>query len=202
MSDRSIGCWEHASLGHINVRGDARDPRFTAAARAVLGADLPLAPNTLSVFREIAIYWLGPDEWLAVTPGDREPGIAADLRAAFGGLHTAVTELSGGQTMVVLRGAPVRELLSKECPLDFDPRFFRPGTCAQSRLSKAPVLLHALDDGSGFVIVIRRSFADYFRLWLEDAAAEYGLRKSADAVAFSPQSPSGISRPEEQPALS
>jgi sarcosine oxidase subunit gamma len=161
-----------------------------------------LTPNALSAFRGIAIYWLGPDEWLVVTPGERESDIANDLRAAFAVLHVAVTELSGGQTTVVLRGTPVRELLSKECPLDFDPRSFRPGTCAQSHLAKAPVLLHALDDGSGFAIVIRRSFADYFWLWLEDAAAEYGLRVSPDAVAFNPQSPAGISRPEGQPALS
>jgi sarcosine oxidase subunit gamma len=179
----AIRCWEQAFLGHINLRGDARDPRFTVAVEAVLGAALPLAPNTLSVAGAIAVYWLGPDEWLIVTPGNREQDIADELRAAFGGLHVAVTALSGGQTVVVLRGAPVRELLSKECPLDFDPRSFPPGTCAQSHLAKAPILLHALDDDGGFAIVIRRSFADYFWLWLEDAAAEYGLRLSPDAVA-------------------
>jgi sarcosine oxidase subunit gamma len=198
----AIRCSEQAFLGHLNVRGDARDPRFTATARAVLGADLPLTANTLNVSGAIAIYWLGPDEWLVITPGDREHGIAQELRAAFSGQHAAVTELSGGQTIVVLRGAPVRELLSKECPLDFHPRTFVPGTCAQSHLGKAPVLLHALEDGSGFAIVIRRSFADYFRLWLEDAAAEYGLHVSPGAEASHSQSPSGIPKPEGQSALS
>jgi sarcosine oxidase subunit gamma len=198
----AIRCWEEAFLGHINLRGDARDPQFVAAARAVLGAALPVVPNTLSAAHGLAIYWLGPDEWLIVTPGPRERGVAQALRDAFVGLHVAVTELSGGQTVVVLRGAPVRELLSKECPLDFDAPSFAPGTCAQSHLAKAPVLLHALDDGSGFAIVIRRSFADYFWLWLEDAAAEYGLHVSPDAVASNPYSPSGVPRPETQPVLS
>jgi sarcosine oxidase subunit gamma len=198
----AIRVWEQAFLGHINLRGDPGDARFAAAVKDVLGAELPVAPNTLAIERAIAIYWLGPDEWLVVTPGDRERAIADQLRAAFGALHVAVTELSGGQTVVELRGASVRELLSKECPLDFDPRAFPPGTCAQSHLAKAPVLLHALDDGQGFALVIRRSFADYFWLWLEDAAAEYGLAVSPEAVAVNPQSPSSISRSEGQPALS
>lgn len=197
-----IRCWEQAFLGHINLRGDAGDPQFASAIQSVLGAELPVTPNTTSAGRASTIYWLGPDEWLIVTPGEREHGIANELRGALGAMFSSVTELGGGQTVVVLRGAAVRELLSKECPLDFDPRSFRPGTCAQSHLAKAPVLLHALADGSGFAIVIRRSFADYFWLWLEDAAAEYGLCASPDAVAFNPQSPSGASRPEEQPALS
>jgi sarcosine oxidase subunit gamma len=198
----AIHAWEHAFLGHINLRGDAGDPRFTAAVKAVLGVELPVRANTLSVARAIAIYWLGPDEWLVVTPGDRERAIAGELRASFATLHAAVTELSGGQTVVELHGPQVRELLSKECPLDFHPRAFPPGTCAQSHLAKAPILLHALDDGNGFAIVIRRSFADYFWLWLEDAAAEYGLAVSPEAAAVNPQSPSSISRSEGQPALS
>jgi sarcosine oxidase subunit gamma len=198
----AIRVWEQAFLGHINVRGDAGDSRFTAAVKAVLGAELPVKANTLSIAGAIAIYWLGPDEWLVITPGDRERAIAGELRAAFGTMHVAITEVSGGQTVVELHGPRVRELLSKECPLDFDPRSFPPGTCAQSHLAKAPILLHALDDGNGFAVVIRRSFADYFWLWLEDAAAEYGLAATPEAVALNPQSPSSIFKPEGQPALS
>ena len=93
--------------------------------------------------------------------------------------------MSGGQTILVLRGPKVRALLSKECPLDFHASKFRPGQCAQTRIAKAPVLLRALGsgaDGNGdphdhdaFEIVIRRSFADYFCLWLKTAAVEYGF---------------------------
>ena len=53
------------------------------------------------------------------------------------------------------------------------------GQCAQSHLAKAPILLRRLDRRSSFEIIVRRSFADYFWLWLEDAAAEYSLAVSA-----------------------
>jgi sarcosine oxidase subunit gamma len=167
----------------------------------VLGAQLPLVPNTTSASREATIYWLGPDEWLIVTPGEREQQLAAELRAALGDMFSSVTEVSGGQTIVMLRGAAVRELLSKECPLDFHPRAFAAGSCAQSHIAKAPVLLRPLEDGAVFEIVVRRSFADYFWLWLEDAAAEYGLRASPDAVAASSTSIPGITQPAGQAAI-
>ena len=180
--DAAIRCWEAAFLGHINLRGDAGEPQFASAIESVLGAGLPTTPNTTGGGRGITIYWLGPDEWLIVTSGERERDIATELRAALGAIFSAVTELGGGQTVVVLRGAAVRELLAKACPLDFHPRSFPAGTCAQSRLAKAPVLLRPLDEDGAFEIVIRRSFADYFWLWLEDAAAEYGLCVGPEAI--------------------
>lgn len=166
---------ERAFLGHINLRGDAGDPTFSSAIRTVLGVSLPLAPNTTCEAGGSTICWLGPDEWLVLTPGLHEKRIVDELRSALGSLYSAVTEVSGGQTMVVLRGACVRELLSKDCPLDLHLRTFPLGTCAQSRVAKAPVLLRPIEDGNTFEIVVQRSFADYFWLWLEDAAAEYGL---------------------------
>ena len=73
----------------------------------------------------------------------------------------------------------MRELLAKGCPLDLHPRAFDVGQCAQSHLAKAPILIRQLDREPSFEIVVRRSFADYFWLWLEDAAAEYGLAVDA-----------------------
>jgi sarcosine oxidase subunit gamma len=166
---------ECALLGHLNLRGEPRNPRFIAAARGALGVELPVAPNTAIEAQGNAVYWLGPDEWLIVTPGERRATIEAALRTMLADVHSAVTDVSGGQTVVVLRGGPVRDLLAKGCPLDLHPRVFDVGRCAQSHLAKAPILLRQLDHEPSFEIVVRRSFADYFWLWLEDAAAEYGM---------------------------
>jgi sarcosine oxidase, subunit gamma len=121
------------------------------------------------------VCWLGPDEWLLVTPEGRCAAIEAALRTALVGVRSAVTDISGGQTVVALRGGAVRDLLAKGCPLDLHPRVFAAGQCAQSHLAKAPVLIRQLDGEPSFEIVVRRSYADYLWLWLEDAAAEYGL---------------------------
>lgn len=169
-----VAC-ERAFLGHLNLRGDPEDPRFAAAVREIVGVAPPAVPNTVSEAHGNTVYWLGPDEWLLVTPAGRRATIDGELRAALTGLRAAVTDISGGQTVVALRGSAVRQLLAKGCPLDLHPRAFGIGQCAQSHLAKAPILIRHLDSQPSFEIVVRRSFADYFWLWLEDAASEYGV---------------------------
>ena len=173
--DAGVVVRERALLGHLDLRGDTRDPRFAAAIRGVVGVAPPIAPNTVDEAQGNTVYWLGPDEWLLVTAGERSAVLEGELRAALTGVRAAVTDVSGGQTVVMLRGGNVRELLAKGCPLDLHPRVFGVGRCAQSHLAKAPILIRQLDREPSFEIVVRRSFADYFALWLADAAAEYGL---------------------------
>jgi sarcosine oxidase subunit gamma len=175
VPDAGVFATGRALLGHLNLRGDPRDARFAAGAHEALDVDLPLTPNTVSEAKGNVVYWLGPDEWLVVTPRECAAAVDAALRAALSGARFALTDVSGGQTVVVLRGNAVRDLLAKGCPLDLDPRIFRIGACAQSHLGKVPVLIRPLDPGPAFEIVVRRSFADHFRLWLEDAAVEYGF---------------------------
>lgn len=173
--DAELIVWERAFCGHINLRGDPADPAFLAATKGVLGFELPLDANTVESGQGTTVFWLGPNEWLIVTPGEREASTARDLRKALDGLFSAVTEVSGGQTIIALRGKRVRDLLAKGCSLDLHPREFGPGQCAQSHLAKAPILLHQIDAVPTFELIARRSFADYLWLWLEDASEEYGL---------------------------
>lgn len=175
---------ERAFLTHVNLRGDPGDSAFLASVRNALGIELPLTANTISAGATCTAYWLGPDEWLVIAApsvGD----LAAALRTALGDRFSSVTEVSGGQTVVMLRGAAVRELLSKDCPLDLHPRALGEGQCAQTRLAKAAVLLRPVA-ADAMEIVVRRSFADYFWLWLEEAAAEYGLDTSISLKAENP----------------
>jgi sarcosine oxidase subunit gamma len=175
VGDAGIFACEQAFLGHINLRGDPHDPRFVAAVRDVVGVAPPMTPNTVTEAEGNTVYWLGPDEWLIVTPGDRRAAVESELGDALKDLCAAVTDVSGGQTVVVVHGEHVRQLLAKGCPLDLHPRAFDIGRCAQTHLAKVPILIRHLDRRSHFEIVVRRSFADYFWRWLEDAAAEYGL---------------------------
>lgn len=185
----TIRVWENAFCTHINLRGDPADSRFLAAAEGVLGCGLPLQANTVSVVQETRVYWLGPNEWLIVTAGEQEAAIAQGLRSALDGLFHAVTEVGGGQTSIVLRGKNVHDLLAKGCPLDLHARAFGPGRCAQSHLAKAPILLRQIDDEPTFELVVRRSFSDYLWLWLQDAAAEFGLTVVAPPAAIAAANP-------------
>jgi sarcosine oxidase subunit gamma len=170
---------EHPFLGHINLRGDPRDPHFAGAVGGVLGDALPMVPNTLTDVNGVTMYWLCPDEWLMVTPDDRREETLRSLRQALAKLHVAITDVSGGQTALHVHGRHVRDVLAKGCPIDFHPRVFGIGQCAQSHLGKAPVLIGQIEEQPYFELIVRRSFADYLWTWLESAAEEYGLEVTA-----------------------
>src|SRR5690606_31068259 len=110
---------ERTGLAHVNLRGDPGDGAFLAAVKGVLGADLPLAANTTVEAGGNVACWFGPDEWLVIADGDGA-ALARALRAALGGIFSAVTEVGGGNVAFLLQGEGVREVLARECPLDLD----------------------------------------------------------------------------------
>lgn len=152
---------------HINLRGDPAAEGFLAAVRGVLGFELPLAANTTAIGAHVA-YWLGPDEWLLATADGA--ALAQSLKDALAGMFAAVTEVGAGNEVLVLEAATARGALASECPLDLDPRAFRPGQCAQTRFAHAAVLLRPLANGA-IELVVRRSFADHVRQHLSLAHA-------------------------------
>ena len=122
------------------------------------------------------MLWLGPNEWLVVVPAQRLERIERALREALDGQHAAVTDVSHGRTVLTLSGPDARAVLAKGCPLDFHPRAFPAGRCAQSRLAKCQVLIHLVTAEPEFEIYVARSFAEYAWSWLEDAGREFGVR--------------------------
>ena len=164
---------EKPFLGFINLRGRSDRTGFIAGVLKVLGVEAPTQANTVIEAGENRIYWLGPDEWLIVTPAGRQDRLKQDLLAALDGVFSSVVDNSSGLTMVRVTGANAADLIATDCPLDLHPREFKPGQCAQTRLAKTGVTIAPLADGAGFELIIRRSFADYLLLWLQDAAIAF-----------------------------
>jgi sarcosine oxidase subunit gamma len=119
--------------------------------------------------------WLGPDEWLLLTPPGREVGLVEELRRSLGETTSSVNDVSGGQTVIGVGGDRARDVLAKGCTLDMHPRVFGPGRCAQTLVAKAAVVVRQIDESPSFDLIVRRSFADYLARWLEDAGQEYHL---------------------------
>jgi sarcosine oxidase subunit gamma len=145
---------------HVNLRGSPSDEGFLAAVRGVLGFDLPQVANTVACGDGHVACWLGPDEWLVATQDSAQ--LAQRLANALAGMFAAVTEVGGGNEVLVLEAATARQRLAAECPLDLDPGAFGPGRCAQTRFAHAAVLLRPLDNGD-MELIVRRSFADHVR---------------------------------------
>jgi sarcosine oxidase subunit gamma len=160
-------------LGFLNLRGKSSNTGIQAAALNVLGCGLPVEANTMMESGDYRIYWLGPDEWLIVTPAGQQAKLANDLGAALKGVFSSVVDNSSGLTMLEISGENAADLLASDCPLDLHPRVFKPGQCAQTRLAKAGMTVAPMRDGSGFEVIIRRSFADYLGFWLQDTALAF-----------------------------
>ena len=167
--------------GHLNLRGRTGDSAFLSAVTRVLGADLPVNPNTFVVIGALKIYWLGPDEWLIIAPPDQQTDLEVGLDEALRGLFYSVTDVSSGQTIISIAGVNARTLLEKGCPIDLHPREFKTGDCAQTHLAKVGILISAVDDAPEYELVVRRSFSDYLGLWLLDAVEEFSRQNGSDS---------------------
>ena len=157
----------------MNLRGKSENADFLAAVKKVLSCSLPIEANTVVVSGDYKIYWLGPDEWLVITPTEQQAKLQAELHLALGDVFSSVVDNSSGFTLLNITGDNAANLIARDCPLDLHPSVFKAGQCAQTRLAKSGALIAPLLDESGFELIIRRSFSDYLLLWMQDALIEF-----------------------------
>lgn len=168
--DLAVDCERH----YVNMRGDAGDAGFLQAVQAVLAQEIPLEANTMSRSGH-CVFWLGPDEWLIVSEHDSAQ-LIAELRTATADLFVTFTDISDGLVSLNLAGKNAQDVLAKGCTIDLHGSRFVAGQCAQTSLAKASILIGLPSAGSGFEIIVRRTFVEYIALWIRHAAAEFGFR--------------------------
>lgn len=164
---------EKAFMGHLVLRGNAGNELFARTVEKVLGVALPAQACQSAESSKALVQWLSPDEWLIITEGGQEGPLQQALREQLSG-HYAITDVSGGQTVIALSGPKAEMVIRKSCPYDVHPSRFPTGKCVGTVFAKSSVLLRRTGADS-FELVIRRSFADYVWMWLQDASREYGL---------------------------
>jgi sarcosine oxidase subunit gamma len=158
-------------LVQLDLRLDPAGPAGDAVAQ-VLGVPVPQQACTAVTAGEVSVLWLGPDEWLVVAPVDRTDLLDA-LQAAVAG-HGAVVDVSAQRTTISLSGPRARDLLAHGCSADLHPRVAAGGTCLQTLLALAGVILVVRDDtASSFWLLVRSSFARYLADWIVDVCTEY-----------------------------
>ncbi len=164
---------EHKLLGHLTLRCNPNNAEQLAAVEQVLGVALPLQPLTSVVQGDYSIRWMSPDEWLILVPGLETFAIESAFRDVMPG-HYSLVNSSGGSTVLELSGDNVIELLQKSVPVDLHLSVFPVGKVVSTLFAKTTVTIRRLDN-LRFELVVRRSFADYVWLWIQDASLEYGL---------------------------
>jgi sarcosine oxidase subunit gamma len=162
------GVWanEIGLLGYICLRGNMQN---------VLGEPLPTLPCSLINTPWGGIYWLSPDEWLIVCAREKRAELQQKLEVALVNIHSQVVDNSGGFTSVLLQGKNSSDALS-HCTV-YDLHALTAGKIVGTTFGKVSCFLHRQDDGQSnrYVLIFRRSFADYIWHYLERAAAPYGF---------------------------
>jgi sarcosine oxidase subunit gamma len=157
-----------------NAQGDAARPPFAEAARRLFGVVLPMAPNASARAGASTALWLGPTSWLLVTGDGRALTDFAAKRDALIAAGGALFDLTASRVAWTVSGSRAAAVLAKHCPLDFHPRAFAEGACAQSVLGHVNALFYKRDAAPSFTLMVARSLARDVWRTLCVSAAQYG----------------------------
>lgn len=171
-ADAGIVFSEEGLLGHLTLRCDPSSP-LIAVAQSILGVALPLNPLTSVEQGDLVLRWIAPDEWLITLPNHQVFDLETRFRNEMNG-HYSLVNGSGGMTVYKLRGERVVDMLRKSTPVDLHDSVFPVGKVVSTVFAKAGAVIRRTSE-TEFELVVRRSFADYIWLWIQDASQEYGL---------------------------
>lgn len=166
----------------INIQGETDSAAFLAAVKLHFAVELPIEPNTSLAAGAARCHWLGPNSWLMVGPPLTTDEVAM-RHLAISAAKGALIDVSSGRVVLRVRGPRAAEILAKNCGLDFHPRRFAVGHCAQSLYGRVAVLIDKFDAEPGFDLFAARSYAGSLWHELTHAAGEYGYRVDPPVMA-------------------
>jgi sarcosine oxidase, subunit gamma len=141
------------------VRGNPAQKAFIAEAETLFGLPLPLEPMTDARRGEHVVLWLGPRAWLYVTSSAPRQDDFDATRRALNAAGGALFDVSASYVAWAIAGAAAGRVLNRSCPLDFHPRAFPAGHCAQSMLGHINALVYRPDQQPRFIVMVARSLA-------------------------------------------
>lgn len=147
---------------------------LAAAAKQAFGLDLP-APGAWTAGNGINATWLQPGGWLLEAEPDAPGVFLKRVAAAVTNLAAAVDQ-SHGRSVVRITGIEARTVLATCCRLDLHPRVFGPGSAASTLVAHVACVIRALDDGSGFDLLVGSTYARWLIEDLLEASAVHGGR--------------------------
>lgn len=157
--------------GQFNLRLNPDNAEQMAIAADLIGGALPTQPLTSVTYGDVRVNWSAPDDWLVIMPWSQATDFEARYRAAQTG-HYSIVDISAGQTLIEVSGPQSRNLLKKASPIDVHPQAFPVGKCVGTVFAKSAAGIVRVGEDH-YLLVVRRSFADYIWDWLMDASAEY-----------------------------
>jgi sarcosine oxidase subunit gamma len=158
-----------------NVHGDPARPDFVVEVRRLFDVALPTKANTTARSDALTALWLGPKSWLLAAGGASALTDFVAKRDALNQQGGALVDVSASRIAWAIAGPRAATVLAKGCPLDFHPRAFAVGACAQSVYGRVSVLVEKRDETPAFTLMVGRSFARDVDRALGVVAAQYGF---------------------------
>ncbi len=158
-----------------NVQGDLTRTRLVDAVQRLFGVTFPATPNTVAKSEALTVLWLGPTSWLLVASEVASLTDFPSRRDVLNAAGGALFDVGASRVAWTISGAHAGAILAKGCPLDFHPRAFVEGACAQSVLGHVNALFYRRRSApSEFVVMVARSFGRDVWRSLCISAAPYG----------------------------
>ena len=148
------------------------------AVERVLGIAAPRPSEPAAVNGSVAVFALGPDEWLVRTGPDEEERWLEKLEEAAAGSFSAVVLVSDAWRVFTVAGPGTLDVLAQATGVDLDPSAFPTGRVARAAFARIAAVIHRLDDRPAFDIHVDASVARYAQRWIESAIGRGGSREA------------------------
>ena len=146
------------------------------AVERVLGIAAPRTSGHAAVNGSVAVFALGPDEWLIRTgPGEEERWLA-ELEEAAADSFSAVVLVSDAWRVFTVAGPETLDVLAQSTGVDLHPSVFPAGRVVRAAFARVAAVIHRLDDRPAFDIYVDASVARYAQRWIESAIGRGGSR--------------------------
>ena len=133
----------------------------------------------------VRVLSLGPTESLVVSEGLTGDELQSRLMQHLAGQKIVAVDVSCALKVMRIEGPQAGDVLGKGCGLDLDGSVFRVGQSTRTRLAQISVIVDRVDATARFDLYVGRSYLDYLRRWLIDAAAEYVAAPELRALSWS-----------------
>ena len=117
---------------------------------------------------ERAALWLGPDEWLLLSPEAGTAALFQAIETALGTVPHALVDISHRQVGFDIAGGAAAVVLNSGCPLDLSLAAFPVGMSTRTVLAKSDIVLWRRAP-ERFRLEVNRSFATYVAGYLRMA---------------------------------
>ena len=146
-----------APVSRFSFRGA---PKAAAACGPAFGCGLPQDVCRAVEQGERAALWLGPDEWLLLSPEAETASSFQAIETALADVPHALVDISHRQVGFDIVGAAAAVVLNSGCPLDLSLAAFPVGMSTRTVLAKSDIVLWRRAP-ERFRLEVNRSFANY-----------------------------------------